>query len=137
MLLAKLPQRTSDDFGEGFYHASRGERLHNGIDLCAYPGTSIFAISPGTVTKINWVYTGDFHYRYVEVTIGGGHRQRYFYVTPTVIVGDRVTSHTVLGTVQDIAKKYTDLKKRKVMINHVHFEVRDLVNTAVDPNKYL
>lgn len=137
MVLAKLPLRKQDDFGFGHYGAPRGSHTHEGVDLCAYPDTVIVSIAPGVISKIGYPYVGNYEYRYVEVRHVSGLRYRYFYVEPSVLVGDKVDLLTPLGKAQFIAKRYTNLKERKVMINHIHFEILAPDDTHIDPTGYV
>lgn len=120
MILAKLPHRAFDDYGSGEYHASRGNRLHNGIDYQCSPGTEIVAPVTGRVTKIGYPYRNDTATRYVQITDAKGEHHRVFYVEPRCKAGDAVTfGVSVIGVAQDIAAKYTNGH----MNNHVHYEV--------------
>jgi len=68
MILAHLPIRGGDRHGAGHWHASRGSRLHRGVDLACYPDTGIASPVDGIVTKIGYPYGDDLTYRYVQVT---------------------------------------------------------------------
>ena len=113
--------RDWDDLGCGHYQASRGSRLHNGIDFCAEPDEKLVTPVSGVVTKLGYCYGDDLSYRYVEVTGTSDRRHRFFYISPGVQVGEIVTAgETALGCVQDIAARY---KHRGFMNNHFHYEV--------------
>ncbi len=128
---ATLPIRLSDKFGSGAYRATRGERWHRGLDLSAYPGTLIYPIRPGNVTKLGYPYKDDLSFRYVQITdLVDGLRFRYFYLEPLVAEGDLVGLDIPIGKVQDLAKKYPGIT------NHVHFEVKD-DRRYFDPNDFL
>ena len=119
--------REPDDFGAGYFGASRGKRKHNGIDPAAEPGAIVGSIVAGVITKIGYPYGDDLSYRYVEVTTPSGDRVRYFYVVPTddcgtFEIGTEIEKCDPLGVVQDIAARYdTDDKK---MNNHFHLEIK-------------
>lgn len=51
--------RTLDDWGDGFYGASRdnGTRVHRGIDIISIAGEPIFSPISGRISKIGNVYT--------------------------------------------------------------------------------
>ena len=124
--------RGKDCHGYGHFGAPRGGRMHNGIDVLAYPNQEVVALSDGLVTKIGYAYSDDLSYRYVQVEVGP-YNQRYFYVDPNgfVGVGDKVKCGDVLGVVQDLCCRYGGIE------SHIHFEVKDSKGGVIDPNKYL
>ena len=133
MLDAILPKRTSDAWGSGEFGASRGSRVHKGVDYSCYPDTAILSLVSGVVTKLGYPYADALEYRYVEVTDGGGFKHRWFYVEPACKAGDEVEEGDIIGTAQDIAGKYS--KPDKVMLNHVHYEIlKD--KTPVNPEEF-
>lgn len=120
-MLGRLPTRKTDKYGSGAYLAPRGDRLHQGVDLACYPGTHIMSLVEGTVTKIGYPYnpnTDKGYLRYVEVTTDEDLQFRYFYVKPTVKVGDRIEQGTVLGISQQLGEIYGGITE------HVHLEVK-------------
>ena len=125
MLLTIAPKRGRDAWGSGAFGASRGSRDHNGIDYHVVRGTKICSLTDGRVTKLGYPYGDDLSYRYVEVTDAGGFRHRYFYVEPTIGLGEMVDRGTVIGLAQDIKARYDDNPQRQ-MRNHVHYEVFSL-----------
>lgn len=134
----KPPVRQIDGYGDGRFGAPRdgGTRMHGGVDYACYPGTEVCPRCPGTVTKLGWAYKGDPHYRYVQVTDTTGLRHRYFYVEPLVSKGDFVVVNDVIGTVQDLWKRYPPelvAGKLRIMTNHYHYEIRDKTNAYVNP----
>lgn len=131
-MLAGLPIRTLDAYGEGIYGASRGDRTHKGVDLACYPGTDICPIYAGKVTKLGFPYKDDLTFRYVEVTVPLGLRMRFFYVDPQVEVGDSVRAETIIGRSQDLSKRYP-----KGITNHVHFEVKNSKGEYIDPTPFI
>lgn len=123
------PPRTTDAHGQGHYHASRGNRLHNGVDVACYPDSAICAIDGGTVTKIGRPYYFpdpknkkqrlQNALRYVEVTTVTGLAYRYFYVDPVVEQGHTVFKGNPIGRAQDLFAIYG-----QDMTNHVHIEIK-------------
>ncbi len=132
MLLAKLPKRGTDAWGSGEFGASRGSRTHNGIDYACYPETPVYSLTDGLVTKLGYPYGDDLSFRYVEVE-SKGLKHRYFYVEPSVKVGDVVNRLDLLGYAQDIAGRYD--KPGKIMKNHVHYEIKE-GSKFLDPEVY-
>lgn len=127
MHLAKMKLRKCDAFGCGHFGASRGKRVHNGVDLEALPGTLVTIRHAGTVTKLGYCYGDDLSYRYVQVETPHGYRFRYFYVDPRVSVGDTVQAGDVIGAAQAIADRYPEITP------HIHFEIIDPAGQHVDP----
>jgi murein DD-endopeptidase MepM/ murein hydrolase activator NlpD len=115
--------REPDDFGAGYFGASRGNKTHRGVDIAAEAGSACYSVTDGIVTKFGYPYADDLSYRYVEVTYDGVTRFRYFYVDPheDLEIGDTVHQGLYLGTVQDVAAKYETEDEK--MNNHIHFEV--------------
>jgi len=136
MLFVKTPRRGVDHYGSGAYLASRGGRLHNGVDFAAFPGSDCLSLTAGKVTKIGFPYRYDAanpekaKYRYVEVTFLEK-RLRYFYLNPAVSLGDRVNAGDVLGAVQDLSITYKEITP------HVHFEIKDGSGNFIDPDIYI
>ena len=130
MLLTIAPPRGRDAFGSGHFGAPRGGRDHLGCDYACAVGTKVCSLTNGVVTKLGYAYSDDLSYRYVEVTDGGGYKHRYFYVSPMVLVNDRIYRTDVLGTAQDISARYDDNLRK--MRNHVHYEILK-GRVAVDP----
>lgn len=126
-----LKLRQCDDFGCGHFGASRGLRKHIGVDILASDGDLVKAIAKGTVTKLGYPYGDDLSYRYVEVTASDGLKCRYFYVWPSVRLGDSIAIGTVLGTCQDLTRRYAKIS------NHWHFEILDNSGKAYDPTALL
>lgn len=111
--------RGCDKFGCGHFGASRGDRLHRGVDLVVAAGEPFASLCAGKVTKLGYVYKGDMTLRYVEVTTPSGQAWRYHYLRPSVKWGDRVQIGTQLGVVQSLQSKYPGIT------DHVHFEIID------------
>lgn len=109
--------RGCDRYGCGYYEASRSYGLHRGVDLVHAPGEQVCSPVFGEVTKLGYPYKDDLSFRYVQVSMHG-HDFRLFYVDPCVKVGDIVSFGAVIGTVQDLSKRYGS-----GMTNHVHFEI--------------
>lgn len=117
-LKADLHVRKLDRHGSGEFGASRGiNRKHNGIDFSCYPGTEIYPHRPGEVTKIGWPYSRAT-YRYVQVTDSEGYDWRYFYLSPLVKLGQTVSVDTIIGVVQDLAKRHEGITQ------HCHLEIK-------------
>lgn len=133
--------REKDKHGSGAYRASRGDRLHNGLDICCKKGDAVLALNAGRVTKIGYPYSQDPKadkakkaLRYVQVTDEHGVSARYFYIDPLVQVGDSVSPGRPLGVAQGLGHIY------KGITEHYHFEVLVMVKgrkVFLDPEQYL
>lgn len=119
--------RQQDCQGAGWFEAPRGKRLHKGIDIASIDDeiiigeTAIHALAPGRVSKIGYphAYRHEHlrHYRYVEITVCDGMRWRYFYVAPTVAVGDVIERGGAIGAAQHLTDVYPGITP------HYHFEI--------------
>jgi murein DD-endopeptidase MepM/ murein hydrolase activator NlpD len=127
------PPRGADSYGAGHFHASRGSRVHQGVDLLAAASSGVHALLGGTVTKLGYTYADDLSYRYVEVTDIAGYRLRYYYVKPSVQKGDKIEPDGIIGYVQDLSRRYKEIP------NHIHFEIKDPQGSKirVNPEEYL
>jgi peptidoglycan LD-endopeptidase LytH len=126
------PERKSDRWGAGHWHARRGERKHEGIDYDCSPGSVVLSSVDGIITKLGWPYSqrNRQHLRYIQVTTDEGHHHRYFYVKPIVQQHGRVKVGDAIGivqTLQDIWPGITD---------HVHYEII-VEGDKVNPTNYL
>jgi peptidoglycan LD-endopeptidase LytH len=120
--------RCNDSQGKGYYGASRGARIHYGVDFVAKPGEPVRAFMAGKVSKVGYPYADKLQFRYVEVRRVNGDNLRYFYVNPTVQEGDDISQGEMLGTAQELP--YEGITQ------HYHFEVKSQ-GEFVDPIKYL
>ena len=129
--------RDTDCHGSGAYLAPRGERngkprLHIGVDPIVPHLCQVLSGCTGRVTKVGYPYSDDLSYRYVQVTSSAsGMRLRYFYLLPSVKVGDDITCGDVIGRADDITKRYPGITP------HVHFEILDDSGNAVNPLKWM
>ncbi|MEW5925887.1 MAG: peptidoglycan DD-metalloendopeptidase family protein [Gemmatimonadota bacterium] len=115
------PVRGTDNHGSGKFGASRdgGKRSHNGLDFVALPGEKVLSPIEGLVVREARPYKTDP--KYVGVVIDGtgdwkGYEVKMFYVKGIKL--GRVRAGEVVGTAQDLGKKYPGIT------NHVHVEVR-------------
>lgn len=118
--------------GDGSFGASRGSRKHNGIDYSVEPGCCVFSHFDGVVTKLGYPYSDDLSYRYIEITHMSGNKHRFFYVEPTVQLGQIVHFGDSIGKAQDISAKYAH---RGRMTNHVHYEVKTRTGEFLNPDE--
>lgn len=131
MITITTPPRGSDSKGSGHFGAPRGSRTHTGIDYAAWPGSYVHAKKPGKVTKLGYAYADDLGWRYVEVTDENSNRVRYFYVKPSVAMGDSIQKGDIIGLVQDLTLRYRGITP------HIHVEVKTPNNEYVNPEEYL
>lgn len=125
----KIPIRGSDAQGEGRFGAPRGGKTHRGVDMACYPGTEIYPVKEGIVTKIGYPYRNNYSLRYVQITDNEGLSWRYFYVEPVVELGDVVCPDTPLGVSQELP--YEDITQ------HCHVEIRDSDGNYLDPTNMI
>jgi murein DD-endopeptidase MepM/ murein hydrolase activator NlpD len=121
------PLRERDSFGCGHFGASRGSRIHNGVDHACVPGSQIFSPVEGEVTKLGYPYGNDLSFRYVQITTQEGYNVRVFYVKPFVSLGDFVTDNDIIGSSQKLGGRYPEITE------HIHLEIKDLQENYIDP----
>ncbi len=111
--------RLQDRHGYGHFGASRGDRVHIGVDLRAEPGEYVFSPFQGEITKYGWAYSGSA-FRYIEIT-GVEYKCRIFYaqLDPAHYVGKEINELQFIGVVQNIAARYPGITP------HIHFELYD------------
>lgn len=124
--MSKLKIRGIDKYGNGAFGASRdgGSRKHVGVDIITKDGEPFLSLNAGVITRLGYVYKGNYTFRIVEVTHKDGERWRYFYVNPVdangkkiVEIGLKISVGQTLGTTQSLQFKYPGITP------HVHFEI--------------
>ena len=128
-LILQPPPRYQDPWGAGHFGASRGDRVHRGVDYACIKESILLSPVKGEVTKLGYPYSDDYSFRYVEVTDNRGYRHRFFYVEPLVYEGNKVKVGHKLGIVQNLQTRYPDIT------NHVHYEVIDLDGDYLNPEQ--
>ena len=125
-----LQLRGIDGYGSGAYRASRGARLHNGLDFKLGAGDTMLSPVEGIVTKLGYPYAKHLEYRYVEVS-NAGLRHRFFYISPLLELNDKVSIGDELGISQDLSLVYPK------MVNHIHYEIMDESGGYLDPGDFV
>ena len=124
-------RRGCDSGGCGEFGASRegGKRRHNGFDILATPGNPVYAPRAGTITRHIDPYGDGGSYGGVELKTEA-EVWKIMYMQPAVQPGAKVIAGQMIGTAQDVSRKYASVKP------HLHIEV--WVNgVAVNPEPYL
>lgn len=117
--------RKCDAKGCGYYGAPRGSRKHVGIDFVTDVGEKVFAPVSGKVTRHLYA-ASDLVHKGIEI-VTGNEKHQIFYIKPTVSPGSYVKKGQVIGTADDLSKKYGS-----AMTNHVHHEI-EINNKFIDP----
>ena len=120
-----------DALGDGTFGSDRHGHQHDGVDLVADPGTSVYSPLAGYVVRLTYPYPGDERFHGVVLKGLDGLEVKLFYVLPSVAAGDRVAIGQRVGTAEDVRGKYGDK-----MQAHVHVEYRQH-GEVLDPSKYL
>jgi len=118
MITGILPTRGADAHGSGEWGASRGSRVHRGVDFSCFAGTKICSPVNGECTKLGYPYSDDLSFRYVEVTDESDKQHRFFYLSPIVAVGDSILIYQPIGEVQDLERRYPGITP------HCHYEIK-------------
>jgi len=131
-LMVRTPLRGTDPGGSGHFGASRGRRLHMGVDFAAAPDSVLLSPVTGKVTKHGYPYSDDLSYRYIQIVDKNGWRHRFFYVDPIPVLDSTVEVGDEIGKVQDISTRYPVPKGMKC---HIHYEIIDKNGNYVEPGK--
>lgn len=123
--------RYRDRWGAGHFGASRGDRLHMGVDVICAAGDTVFSVSGGEVTKLGYCYSDDLSFRYVQMTDSEGARWRYFYVNPSCGVGDRIEAYSELGSSQCLTERYPGITQ------HYHLEIIKADGEYINPTGFV
>lgn len=111
--------RGCDVAGCGDFGASRGKRLHDGIDYTAAAGDTIHSPIDGKVDRI--AYPGKLGLTGLVISGRSGVEVKIFYIDPDVsLIGKQVLIGDRVGVAQEIRDAYS----APTMTNHVHFEMR-------------
>lgn len=121
--------RGCDQYGCGYFGASRSGHTHQGIDIVVQEGAVINSPISGTVSRFPKPYSNDSRYNGIEI-VGEQYKVKIFYCNSFVPVGTQVKAGQKIASAQNIAAKYGD-----GMTNHVHVEFRTLSGQLVDPSK--
>lgn len=121
----------SDAAGDGHFGASRGDRLHKGVDLLCQPGQPIVAPFSCVFERIARPY---LHSRTYSGALLRGEKvwAKLFYIDPAEeLIGERLAQGQAFALAQDITEKMgTDARtyREQGMLPHIHLEI-----VAVDP----
>ncbi len=117
--------RTKDNWGEGRYGASRGNRKHKGVDYICKPGQKVVSPINGIIIREAKPYAKS---KYSGLLIAGEHIAiKMFYFEPLKIPGHEIMGKEIkkgdtIGIAQDISEKYPGMDP------HIHLEI-----VSVDP----
>ncbi len=118
----------SDSKGDGKFGASRGVKVHTGVDLTCLLGEGVFAPHSGTVSREVLPYENDNHFSGLEI-VSPLFISHLLYVVPLDskhdnIIGQEVEQGQLVGTAQDIQRRYGDKMDR-----HIHWKL--MINPAM------
>jgi len=128
------PIRKQDKHGAGYYLAPRGQRLHNGVDLACFPGSTVTCpFETCTVERIGRPYSPagpKKEYQLIELKIDAQTKAKIMYISPAVNPGDKLSKGDKMGIVQDLGKIYPGITP------HIHLEIW-IEGDHVDPIQWL
>jgi murein DD-endopeptidase MepM/ murein hydrolase activator NlpD len=122
--------RPCDPDGCGYFGASRGSRLHQGLDIIITEGQEIMSPINGEVVRFAFPYE-DRSYAGLAIQ-NEDYFIKIFYMAPTVQPGTSIRKGQVIGLAQNVQRKFGP-----EMTPHVHIEVWDKkkMSVAIDPAK--
>lgn len=120
----------SDGLGDGFFAAGRsGNRVHEGIDLLAATGATVFASRSGVVIRAR---QNNGMGKFVKIMHAGGITTTYGHLSQIFVSENQfVRQGEVIGSVGK-----TGNASSRLILSHLHFEVRK-DNLPLDPLEYL
>ncbi|MDJ0922272.1 MAG: M23 family metallopeptidase [Henriciella sp.] len=118
--------RALDAYGAGGFNASRGSRVHQGLDYLFDPGEIVTSPVSGTVLRIGVVYLGT-EFKLVEIETKEQLKLRILYVEPSVESGQSIEAGQLIGRAQNIGLRYPGITP------HVHIDATDKFGVRVDP----
>lgn len=118
MISPTYKQIRSDPEGSGLYGASRGQRLHNGVDYLCEKGQAIIAPFDLVVLRIAYPYR-DMSMEGIEWQKGESKGYLFYFKPNKELVGKVVKQGETLGYAQSISEYYN----LPLMDDHVHFQI--------------
>lgn len=104
-------------------------RMHEGVDLSAPKGTSVYATGNGIVSQAEW---RPGYGQVIEINHGFGYKTRYAHLSKMfVIEGDSVTRGEVIGEVGNTgtssgAHLHYEVRYRNNTVNPIHYFNKDM-----------
>jgi murein DD-endopeptidase MepM/ murein hydrolase activator NlpD len=126
--------RDCDAKGCGHFHASRGDRLHFGIDVKVKKGQYVYSPINGYFNRVSVPYASDLKYKGVEIIGTGIHKGlkvKMWYCKHAVPLQTKLEAGSIIAIAQDISEKYGSS-----MTPHVHFQMYKN-GVIVDPTNYI
>ncbi len=120
----------SDSKGDGEFGASRGDRMHLGLDLEVVPNFDVvYSMIDGKLDRIVYPYANDLSYTGLQLT-NEFVKVYYFYCKPYhELVGLAVGAGQPIAKPQDISEKYGE-----EMTPHIHVQVWVKAFQTLGPN---
>jgi len=125
----------NDGWGEGHFGASRGNRIHKGVDITGKKDCYVCSPVDGMVVRTGMPYANDNGpwNCYLLIREDSGVEWRLFYVAPLLgIVGTTVRKGQAVATLRDVGAKYGTHPEKKRMWAHCHVE-KHVNGQRVDP----
>ena len=122
----------NDTRGDGHFGASRGRRIHNGLDIITTANSAVYCPIEGIMKRMAYPYgMSRRNVQWTGCVIDGvgayrGYEVKIFYMQP-FLIGEFVYPNDIIGKSQAISKKYSP-----AMIDHLHIEIR-YKGQLVDP----
>jgi peptidoglycan hydrolase-like protein with peptidoglycan-binding domain len=109
------------------WHASRGNRLHLGVDIIAAEGNLLYAVADGVISKVYTVNSDKLSGNGIRLTKADG---TYFFYGHMQRLADGITVGAVVKAGQVVG--YNG-KTGNTSTPHLHFEIHPFGGEAIDP----
>lgn len=125
--------RGSDSYGSGHYGASRGRRVHDGVDYISTANQSVEAPLSGRVLRISRPYASGIDANVlegVEIEASDGTKCWVWYIQPAVNIVNKIVKAgtTIIGNAKTLSNRY-----KNGITDHVHVRIHTRYGSSIDP----
>ena len=123
----------------GYFHAPRGNRLHDGVDYVCTANQSLKAAMSGIVTRRTLAYTDGMDcltLEGIEIVASDGTKCLMLYLRPMAgIIGKIIRAgHDVVGSALTLQRRYPkDATHPTAITDHIHVRIHTRSDVAMDP----
>jgi len=118
----------NDSIGGGFWKASRGSQLHEGVDflLPDGPGQDVVAPHEGDIIRYSLPYPYPSKYSGIYIKGSRVYSTLWYLETPSIMIGTFVQAGQFIGIAQDISIRYGEDCEP-----HIHWQIEEIDPTLL------